>query len=115
MPFARWCRAEGGVELLSHFGRVVSLTGAGRWRSASLLPRLRTTLGDRLPEGQFQLEVLDVQSAGDGRLVLVVSSRGPGGRLGEAVVTLGRDGDDHLVAFHGPDDPEILAACAPAK
>jgi hypothetical protein len=105
----------GELEIVSHYGQVVSITSRKKWRYRSLLPRIRTLIQDidEPPPKDARYEILDAQAVSDGKQILAISIRVPEHerlvRYGEAVVTLS-EGLGCLNLFHNRNEPEIITA-----
>jgi hypothetical protein len=106
---------DGELEIISHYGQVVSITPRNKWQYRSLLPRIRNLMEgmDKRPPKDARYEILDAQATPAGKRILVISVRVPDNnqfaRFGEAVVTLSEKGDK-LITFHTRENAEITTA-----
>ncbi|RKI62999.1 hypothetical protein D7X55_21440 [Corallococcus sp. AB049A] len=105
---------DGHLEILSHHGRSIPIVGGHRWRSSTLIPRIRNALRDVNPflDADARFEVLSADASPEGKALLVVSVRSLRERLarvGEALVVLGPDRDEAFF-FQSEPGPEVVTA-----
>jgi len=103
-----------GVRIVSHFGRMLQFDRETEWRIQDLRPVVLQLLEEAgtAADANVRIEILDAQASTD-QLLIVVSLRSLAPerrqRYGEAVVILGAN-RSRLVAFHAPDEPEVISA-----